>query len=100
MTQSLEDIYADIGRHIAGKLPAGWTRARVVAEAAGEGAFDWQGEYDSAAGQPGQFVVGPEIARLVLLVRQQMNGAGKPGWRRATITLNSDGQFDMAFEYV
>ncbi len=99
MTQSLEDIYADIGRLIAGKLPAGWASARVVAEETGEGVFDWRGEYRSAAGQPYQFVVGPEIARLVMLIRQQMSVAGKPLWRRATVTLDADGQFDVAFKY-
>lgn len=99
MTQSLEDIYAGMGRLIAGKLPAGWSSARVIVEQVGEGAFDWWGEYDSAAGQPSQFVVGPEISRLVLLARQQMSVPGKPAWRRATITLGSDGQFNMAFEY-
>lgn len=99
MTQSIEYIYAEIGRLMAGKLPAGWTSAQVIAEEVGEGAFDWLGEYSITTEQQGRFVVGPEIARLVLLVRQQMGVPGKPAWRRATITLDSDGQFDVAFEY-
>lgn len=100
MTESLESIYGSIGRLMAGKLPAAWIEARVIAEEVDTGVFEWRGEYIPSTGQAaGEFVVGPEIASLVMLVRQRMAATGKASWQRSTITLKPDGQFNMAFDY-
>ena len=100
MAQSLESIYTDIGRHIVGKLPQDWATAQVSAEELDEGVFDWHGEYNLVNGEKShQFIIGSQIMRLMMLVRQRIATPDKPAWRKATFTLKSDGQFDMSFDY-
>lgn len=100
MAQSLESIYTNIGRLIVKKIPKDWKTAQVIAEERDEGVFDWRGEYSLVNSEkPHKFVVGPQLMRLMMLVRQRIETPDKPAWRKATFTLKLDGQFDMVFDY-
>lgn len=99
MIQGIEVYYQQIADAISDAIPEDWATA-LMEVTFHDGSIDYHGEYTrSVDGVPRSFGT-PRIARDAFKdIRSLFKQSGKPLWGSATFNLDSNGQFNMKWNY-
>ncbi len=99
MSQSLEQIYQSIAKHIIQSIDDQWTSAWITVEVAEENVFSLNGYYCSPNSETNSFRIHPVIPHLFMEIRKKIKKECSNAWNHARFELQSDGNFNLHFDY-